>query len=163
MQLVWEGTTQSMLAGAAGQCLGSVWNGVCKSKAPLLKIVNAIWFDDGGVLNSTNDSIVGGYAMQTDFEAQESPTVVNQWVENSTNGMIDSIVEEGKPLLPPNVLIAINSIYLKASWYERFSEWLTNLDTFYNSASRSNRVSEAHFMNMVRFLITPTMRCWGTK
>ncbi len=47
MQLVWEGTTQSMLAGAAGQCLGSVWNGVCDSEAPLLKIANAIWFDDG--------------------------------------------------------------------------------------------------------------------
>jgi len=151
MQLVWEGTAQSMLAGASGQCLGGVWNGVCDSEAPLLKIANSIWFDDGGVLNSTYDSIVGGYAMQTDFEATESPTVVNQWVENSTNGMIDSIVEEGKPLFPPYVLIAINSIYLKASWSEQFFDWLTNLDIFYDSASRTNKVSEAHFMNMVSY------------
>jgi serpin B len=151
MRLVWEETTQSMLAGASGQCLSGVWNGVCDSEAPLLKIANAIWYDDGSVLNSTYDSIVGGYAMQTDFEAMESPTVVNSWVENSTNGMIDSIVEEGKPLFPPYVLIAINSIYLKASWSEQFFEWLTNLDIFYDSASRTNTVSEAHFMNMVSY------------
>jgi hypothetical protein len=151
MRLVWEETTQTMLASAGGQCLGGVWNGVCDSEAPLLKIANAIWYDDGSVLNSTYDSIVGGYAMQTDFEAMESPTVVNKWVENSTNGMIDSIVEEGKPLFPPYVLIAINSIYLKASWSEQFFEWLTNLDIFYDSASRTNTVSEAHFMNMVSY------------
>lgn len=151
MRLVWEETTQTMLASAGGQCLGGVWNGVCDSEAPLLKIANAIWYDDGSVLNSTYDSIVGGYAMQTDFEAMESPTVVNKWVENSTNGMIDSIVEEGKPLFPPYVLIAINSIYLKASWSEQFFEWLTNLDIFYESASRTNTVSEAHFMNMVSY------------
>jgi serine protease inhibitor len=102
-------------------------------------------------LNFTYDLIMGGYAVQTDFEAQESPTIVNQWVENSTNGMIDSILEDDNPLFPLNVLIAINSIYLKASWYEQFSKWLTNLDTFYDSALRSNRVSEAHFMKMVRY------------
>ncbi|KAL3772093.1 hypothetical protein ACHAW5_004931 [Stephanodiscus triporus] len=149
MQLVWEGTISVMLDGADGRCLGYVWDGVCDSEAPLLRIANAIWHDDGSVLNNTYDSIVGDYAMQTDFESEESPIVVNRWVQNSTNGMIDTIVDESKPLFPPYVLIAINSIYLKASWSEQFNEWQTNLDTFYDSASRTDDVSEAHFMNMV--------------
>ncbi|KAL3822074.1 hypothetical protein ACHAXA_000142 [Cyclostephanos tholiformis] len=151
MQLVWDGTTQNMLAAASGQCLGSVWNGVCDSEAPLLKIANSVWFDDGDVLNATYDSVVDGYAMQTDFEAQESPAVVNRWVENSTNGMIDSIVDESEPLFPPYALIAINSIYLKASWSKQFDECLTNLDSFYDASSRTNIVSDAHFMNMVNY------------
>ncbi|KAL7525277.1 hypothetical protein ACHAXR_000928, partial [Thalassiosira sp. AJA248-18] len=50
---------------------------------------------------------------------------------------------------PPYVLIAINSIYLKASWSEQFEKSKTNLDTFYASASRNTQVSNAHFMNTV--------------
>ena len=107
--------------------------------------------DDGDVLNSTYESVVGDYAMQTDFEAEDSPVIVNQWVKNSTNGLIDSIVEEGQPLFPPLVLIAINSIYLKASWTDPFEKSLTNLDSFYGSASRTTEVSKAHFMHTVEY------------
>jgi len=151
MRLVWEETTQTMLAGANGECLYEFTDGVCESYAPLLKIANSIWFDDGDVLNTTYESIAGNYTMQTDFEAEDSPVVVNEWVKNSTNGLIDSIVSEGQPLFPPLVLIAINSIYLKASWMFPFEKSFTNLDAFYDSASRSTKVSEAHFMHELEY------------
>ena len=86
--------------------------------------------------------------MQTDFEAADSPIIVNDWVENSTNGLIDSIVDESKPLFPPYVLLAINSIYLKATWLEQFEKRSTNLDSFYNSVSKSDEVGKAHFMKV---------------
>eukprot|EP00579_Thalassiosira_antarctica_P009098 CAMPEP_0201902378 /NCGR_PEP_ID=MMETSP0902-20130614/54921_1 /ASSEMBLY_ACC=CAM_ASM_000551 /TAXON_ID=420261 /ORGANISM="Thalassiosira antarctica, Strain CCMP982" /LENGTH=1151 /DNA_ID=CAMNT_0048436377 /DNA_START=102 /DNA_END=3557 /DNA_ORIENTATION=- len=149
MQLVWEETTQRMLSNSEGGC---AWGGVlgdCNSAAPLLQIANSVWFDDDDTLNAEYAKVVGDYAMQTDFEAVESPVIINEWVKNSTNGMIDSIVPEGKPLFPPYVLIAINSIYLKASWQEQFQESKTNLDSFYTSSSRTAQASEAHFMNMV--------------
>lgn len=142
MQLVWEATTQSMLSSSTG-------DGKPGSDTPLLKIANSVWFDDGEKLNADYEDVVGDYAMQTDFKDDESPYVVNEWVEESTNGLIKSIVPTDEPLFPPYVLIAINSIYLKARWQEQFSESKTNLDSFYNSASRSTVVSEAHFMNMV--------------
>lgn len=150
LMLVWEETTQSMLAGANGECLYDFGSG-CESYAPLLQIANSIWYDDGDVLNTTYESVVGDYAMQTDFEAEDSPVIVNQWVKNSTNGLIDSIVAEGQPLFPPLVLIAINSIYLKASWADQFEKSLTNLDSFYDSASRTTEVSKAHFMHTVEY------------
>ena len=93
--------------------------------------------------------MVGSYAKQTDFEAEDSPVIINEWVNNATNGLIDSIVDEGAPLFPPYVLITINSIYLKARWTEQFAKYRTNLDTFYASASRNAEVSKAHFMNHV--------------
>lgn len=151
MQLVWEDTTQKLLSNSDGQCLMDGWGGGCDSAAPLLKISNSVWFDDGDTLAADYDVVVGSYAKQIDFEADDSPLIVNEWVKNSTNGLIDSIVPEDKPLFPPYVLIAINSIYLKARWEQQFEEGFTNLDLFYDSASRSSKVSEAHFMNMVEY------------
>eukprot|EP00579_Thalassiosira_antarctica_P017117 CAMPEP_0201945886 /NCGR_PEP_ID=MMETSP0903-20130614/54133_1 /ASSEMBLY_ACC=CAM_ASM_000552 /TAXON_ID=420261 /ORGANISM="Thalassiosira antarctica, Strain CCMP982" /LENGTH=540 /DNA_ID=CAMNT_0048488967 /DNA_START=521 /DNA_END=2139 /DNA_ORIENTATION=- len=180
MQLVWEETTQRMLSNSGGQCVGggvcnsaapllqianSVWfdreclaiqgvsavgGGVCNSAAPLLQIANSVWFDDNDTLNEEYESVVGNYAMQIDFQADDSPVIVNDWVNDSTNGLIDSIVPEDTPL-SPYVLIAINSIYLKARWQEQFKESKTNLDSFYGSSSRTSQVSEAHFMNMVDY------------
>ena len=135
-----------MLNTSDGECL---WEsmGECASSKPLLQIANSVWFDDGDTLNAEYDAVVGEYAMQTDFEAAESPIIVNEWVENSTSGLIDSIVDESKPLFPPFVLLAINSIYLKATWLEQFEKRSTNLDSFYDSASKSAaEVGKAHFM-----------------
>jgi serpin B len=150
LRLVWEETTQSLLAGANGECSYDFGDG-CESYNPLLQIANSVWSDDGDVLNSTYQTVVGDYAMQTDFEAEDSPLIVNEWVKNSTNGLIDSIVPEGQPLFPPLVLIAINSIYLKASWMDQFEKSLTNLDTFYDSPSRTTEVAMAHFMHQVEY------------
>jgi len=152
-RLVWEDTTQSMLGDSAGQCLREGWGDdeECTSAAPLLKIANSVWFDNDSTLDSDYENAVGVYGRQIDFEADDSPIIVNEWVKNSTNGMINSIVDEGQPLFPPYVLIAINSIYLKARWAEQFKEFKTNLDSFYESASSATEVSQAHFMNMVDY------------
>jgi serine protease inhibitor len=149
MQLVWENQTQRMLAASPGGCLGGSF---CDADAPLLQIANSVWFDDGDTLNQDYEAVVGEYAKQIDFEAADSPVIVNEWVSDSTNGLIDSIVDESKPLFPPYVLIAINSIYLKASWAEQFPKYKTNLDSFYaTSAKDVNEASDAHFMNNVDY------------
>jgi len=150
LQLVWEGTTQRMLKSANGECSAS-FDGECFSNAPLLKIANSVWLDSDDKLNEEYASVVDDYAMQTNFSSIESPTIVNDWVDNSTNGLIDSIVDPTKPLFPSDVLLAINSIYLKASWVEQFEERNTNLDTFYASPSRSTKVADAHFMHTVEY------------
>lgn len=149
LQLVWESTTERMLSNANGECDGGIdqFTGTCWSEKPLLKIANSVWLDSNDTLNEEYAKVVDEYVMQTDFESAESPLVVNDWVNASTNGMIDSIVDPSKPLSPPDVLLAINSIYLKARWVEQFQEWATNLDTFYSSPSRDTKVGEAHFMH----------------
>mmetsp|Transcript_19135 Transcript_19135/g.41726 ORF Transcript_19135/g.41726 Transcript_19135/m.41726 type:complete len:519 (-) Transcript_19135:193-1749(-) len=149
MQLVWEDTINRMQNKSAGQCPGGRWNGECDSEAPTLKIANSIWFDDNSTLHQNYNNVVGRYAKQIDLASDDSPIIVNEWVKNSTNGMIESIVPEDRPLFPPHELIAINSIYLKASWKHPFREAMTNLDSFYGSIARDVEVSKAHFMNGV--------------
>ena len=100
------------------------------AEKPLLKIANSVWFDDGDTLDPDYKSVVGDYAKQIDLVAADSPIIVNEWVDESTNGMITEIVSEDEPLFPPYVLVAINSIYLKAQWREQFQEANTNLDSF---------------------------------
>ncbi|KAL7547956.1 hypothetical protein ACHAWF_011246 [Thalassiosira exigua] len=152
-QLVWEEVSERMTTASGGQCAGSVWNGVCNREAPLLKIANSVWLDDGSTLSQNYSTVVGEYASQINFTSPQSPVIVNEWVENSTNGLIDSIVDPTKPLYPPYVLIAINSIYLKAAWRDQFSKYRTNLDRFYKSLIREEAegAADAHFMNAVEY------------
>merc|ERR1719464_444967 len=147
-QLIWANTTERILGAAEGQYVEE-YGEICYAVAPLLKIANSVWFDDDDTLSPDYASIVGDYARQIDFEADDSPLLVNEWVSKSTNSLIDSVVPEGAPLFPPYVLMAINSIYLKAAWREQFKERYTNLDSFYGGVSRSTEVSEAHFMHAV--------------
>ena len=152
LQLVWQGATQRMLTSANGECVGGTdFEGECFSEAPLLKIANSVWLDNNDTLNEEYAKVVGDYAIQTDFESPESPIIVNDWVKNSTMGLIDSIVDSTKPLFPPDILLAINSIYLKARWVEQFQDRNTNLDTFYATPSRSTIVTDAHFMHAVEY------------
>jgi serine protease inhibitor len=154
-QLVWEEVSISLTTRADGSCDGSVvvdekddGTTTCYgSTRPLLSIANSVWIDDGDALDADYDAIVGKYAKQIDFQSTDSPKVVNQWVNNQTNGLIESIVQEDVPL--PGVLIAINSLYLKASWAKQFLEGNTNLDSFYSSPSRNSEVAKAHFMHQV--------------
>ena len=150
MQLVWENTTQRMLSSSNGECICPSPDGVgCELGKPLLQIANSVWLDNNDTLNPEYELVVGDYAKQTDFDSDDSPDVINEWVSNSTNELIDGIVPEGQPLYPPIVLIAINSIYFKANWANEFEKSSTNLDTFYTSAARDTEASEAHFMNQV--------------
>ncbi|KAL7493413.1 hypothetical protein ACHAWT_002441 [Skeletonema menzelii] len=149
MQLVWEDVSTSLQNRADGACASGdgdderCYGGI----RPLLSIANSIWIDDGDALNADYEAIVGKYSQQIDFQSTEAPKVVNQWVNNETNGLVDSIVQEGEQL--PGVLIAINSLYLKAAWEKHFYESNTNLDSFYSSQLRSNEVAKAHFMHQV--------------
>ena len=151
MQLVWQETSERMLKSANGTCLKSDYDGTCVYEAPLLKFANSVWLDKSETLNKDYEEIVGEYAMHADFESPDSSTRVNEWVNKSTNGLIDSIVPQGP--LSPATLLAINSIYLKAKWSDPtlFHAYNTKVDAFYASPSRSKNVSDAHFMSTVKF------------
>eukprot|EP00984_Skeletonema_dohrnii_P036479 scaffold37491_cov150-Skeletonema_dohrnii-CCMP3373.AAC.1 len=151
MQLVWQETSERMLKSANGTCLIKDYDGTCVHEAPLLKFANSVWLNQSDTLNKDYDRIAGEYAMQADFESKDSSKRVNEWVNKSTNGLIDSIVPPGP--LSPAALLAINSIYLKAKWSDPtlFRAENTKVDAFYASPSRSKNVSDAHFMSTVKF------------
>ena len=148
MQLIWKNVSSRLDSTYEGQCQ-MFFGGECNEQAPTLKVANSVWLDDERTLAADYEVVVGEFVHQIDFEAANSPVIVNDWVENQTNGLIDSIVPGDRPLYPPYILIAINSIYLKASWLDPFNEQKTSDDFFYSMPNRQTKVSNAHFMHQV--------------
>jgi len=117
---------------------------------PLLEIAFSVWLDDGETLAKDYALVLGDYARQIDFGSENSPLILNEWVNNNSNGLIESIVQEGKPLGADGTrLLALNSIYLKAAWTNQFEKRYTSTDSFYSSVTRETIVSTAHFMHGV--------------
>lgn len=151
-ELLWGDTVSALTTEYDGRChrleMGWDESDQCLEVAPTVKVANSIWIDRSSQLQTNYSAIVGEYLIQTDFTSQDAGGIVNDWVNTSTLGLIDSIIEEG-PI--PFDLVAINSIYLKAFWSNQFSERRTNEDLFYTDASRVKVLPDnAHFMHTVR-------------
>ena len=115
-------------------------------------VANSVWIDDSGELQASYNNTVGEICRPTDFDAPEAGNVVNQWINESTRGLITSVLPEG-PLAPAE-LVAVNSIYFHAKWMDPFPEFLTSKDIFYSTfdTTDGNPVTEeAHFMHMVNY------------
>lgn len=94
--LVWEDISSSLMNRANGACRYYVQDdGRCYGKqGPMLHIANSIWLDNNDTLDVKYAQIVGGYSKQVDFQSIDSPTIVNEWVSNQTDGLVNSIVQE---------------------------------------------------------------------
>lgn len=147
--LLWNDTITALTMDNTGEC--SLFDdGGCYALLPLIKIANSIWIDMSSELQPGYSEIVGEYLQLTDFASENAGGTVNSWVNTSTLGLIDSIIDEG-PIF--HELVAINSIYLKAYWRQQFSEARTNEDFFYKDASREEVLPDkAHFMHSVGYL-----------
>lgn len=150
-ELLWNDTVSALTSEYDGRCLVESFNtGECDAESPTVKVANSIWIDAGAQLQTNYSDVVGEYLLQTDFMSPDAGDIVNDWVNTSTLGLIDSIVDEGSI---PYTLLAINSIYLKASWEKPFEERDTNEDVFYKDATRVESLNEsAHFMHAIRIV-----------
>ncbi len=73
------------------------------------------------------DALVTGL----DFSAPDAAPTINAWVEESTNGKIDQIVDD--PIAPDICMFLINAIYFKGTWVYQFDQDLTQDTLFYLS------------------------------
>ena len=157
-QLVWDSTQQRLDSKYEGRCLQpSSEEGVkCEEEEASLEIANRIWMADSLIVQDEYRTLLGQNLFQMDFESGDAGSVINAWVNASTNGLVDSVVDNGP--LPNVVLIAVNAIYLKASWQTQFKKDFTNVDSFYDSPSRLNSLpSKVNFMhNVGEFLYSDT-------
>jgi serine protease inhibitor len=101
-------------------------------KAVDFRIANAIWYRAGFPFEQTFldesrqffDARVSGL----DFGAPSAVPTINDWVNQSTNGKIDKIVEG--PIASDVVMYLINAIYFNGSWTTRFDKSQTRPDQF---------------------------------
>lgn len=153
--LLWGPTTARLTTAYDGRCTMQ-YGGTCEAKKPTLEIANSFWFRrPPQSLQCTYQGFYTSTEMQDltrciDFDAQSAGDTINAWVHEKTHGLIPSIVAQG-PV--DGDAIAINAIYLNASWTNPFPEASTNSDIFYDSSTRDTALaSQAHFMHMVEEL-----------
>lgn len=88
-----------------------------------LSIANSIWFRKGFSVNKsflqTNADYYGAAAYQSPFNEQ-TRSDINQWVYDSTDGLIDSFLDDS---IDDNVkLYLINALVFEAQWEEPYNE-----------------------------------------
>ncbi|SFI03332.1 serpin B [Tindallia magadiensis] len=100
-----------------------------------LRIANSLWMREGISLKPAfihnNQQYYSAVANALDFSTAEAVERINQWVEDSTEGLIEEIVEY--PIDPQTILFLINAVYFQGDWTTAFDPDKTTEETFYRS------------------------------
>lgn len=95
------------------------------------RIANSVWIRDGFPAGETFLQTTGDYfdarVEELDFDDPEAPSTINGWVEESTNGKIEELIES---IDPAEVMFLINAIYFNGDWREPFDPELTQTADF---------------------------------
>ncbi len=95
-------------------------------------IANSIWYRQGYNIKdefiSTNQTFYDSEVREIDFLSPEAKDMINGWVDNQTNGLIEEIVDQ----IPANaVMYLINALYFKGAWQQPFNPEQTFAQTFF--------------------------------
>ena len=89
-----------------------------------LNISNSIWIKEGQAIKQefidTNEQIFNAHVTQLDFSKDDAADKINQWIDSSTKGKIDKMLEP--PISPQVIMYLINAIYFKGEWTEQFDK-----------------------------------------
>ncbi len=103
----------------------------------VMNIANSIWIREGypvldDFLNS-NSEYFNAEISELDFSSPQAPDIINGWIDEKTNGLIEEMIEEIDPLV---VMYLINAIYFNGDWTIQFDSEETR-DAPFNLADGS--------------------------
>lgn len=114
-------------------------------KRVLMTIANSVWTKEGFPVKEAFIDILETYydaeSKQFDINDPATPDIINQWIEDNTNGLIKDMMDK---LEPDVVMLLINAIYFKGIWKYQFEEGDTDYKTFYKTG---NETIEVPMMN----------------
>jgi serine protease inhibitor len=88
--LVWEDITADINSRYDGACFEP--DNCDFGTNPLVSITNSVWVKEGATVNDTYATVLGNLTKAIDFAGDTAGVTINQWVDNATRGVIDSIV-----------------------------------------------------------------------
>jgi serpin B len=96
-----------------------------------LSIANSLWTKESIPFKPEFLQIIQNFyqaeVKNLNFSNPTAPSMINNWVNQSTNGKIDKIVD----VIEPNTtFILLNAIYFKGNWTEQFPKEATQLRPF---------------------------------
>ncbi len=98
-----------------------------------INLANSIWIRNGyPILESfkeVNKKYFAAMIKEMGFDKEDASKVINNWVKEKTNSLIDSIVDE--KIDANTVMFLINAIYFKGEWEKEFDTKKTYESDFY--------------------------------
>lgn len=118
------------------------------NSAITVKTANSVWGNAGVPLKEDflkmNIENYSAMVSQLDFSDPSAVDQINAWCNQTTEGLIPSILEEVNPTA---TVYLLNSLYFKARWESEFAPEKTQEGNFTTS---SGKVIKAHFMQAKR-------------
>lgn len=97
-----------------------------------IAIANSLWAKQGTQFKpefiDRNRQFYQAKVTDLDFNAPTAPSVINNWVNQSTKGKINKIVDKIKP---NDVLFLLNAVYFRGKWTTPFDKSQTAMQPFY--------------------------------
>ena len=125
-----------------------------KNNSVQLQIANAVFWDKNRItpydeFRLAMDDSYHAKMLEEDFlnNPKETLDKINNWVDKSTNGKIDKILEE---LDPTEIMFLVNALYFIGSWDLPFDENQTRVD-FFNKLD--GKPVEVNFMTQDNYLL----------
>lgn len=116
-----------------------------------LSVANSAWIDDKFIANDTwlgtVKSLMDAEAFGTDLSTEQTMNKVNSWINDKTNGMIDTMLSE--PLAQQTRLALFNTVYFKGKWELPFEPQNTHSESFYLQKEQGNE-KQVEMMNLYR-------------
>jgi len=99
-----------------------------------MSIANSVWYDHGfQVKDPFLQSLEDGFNADVnagDFSDSNTKDLINNWVKDNTNGLIEKIIDS---ISPREVMFLINALYFKGDWTYQFDASKTSKQVFTNS------------------------------
>lgn len=103
---------------------------------------NAIWYRQGFEVRppflDTNAQYYGAQVSDLDFDDPQSVAIINNWVNENTNGLIPTIIEQ----IPAEaVMYLMNAVYFKGAWLREFDPDNTTAGPFFLADGSTEEVA----------------------
>ena len=113
----------------------------CDSKVEL-SIANSIWIRDNYPVRDDfierNENFYLSMVSNLNFGLPDAPEIINNWVEENTNGKITDLIQQ---IAEDEVMFLINALYFKGQWKFQFDVANTQEEDFYLSDGSTKTVS----------------------
>ncbi len=97
-----------------------------------MHIANSVWSREGFEVQESFTETLEEYfdatTRELDFSDPKSTDIINQWVADNTNGLIEKIIN--RQISPNMVMYLINAIYFQGDWTYQFDEEETREHSF---------------------------------
>ncbi len=111
----------------------------------VMNIANSIWYRDDFKVEASfinvNKTFYHAEVRALDFDQSDAADIINKWVSDNTNKLIDKIIEN---IPAETVMYLINAIYFKGQWKYEFDPNETAPAPFYLESGVNKQVPMMH-------------------